>query len=158
MPILFSIAGLISSCVQSRSSNNSFAQCYHAIEEIKRDVELTRKGKVAYIDVYEVKPEELFDGSPFPRKTAIRFSLGDQRMKPATESQLQASLKIINPSLTKEYAVKIIDNCDEVVGVTIGRSFSGNSYSYSYMGKGEIKEDTCVEHPKVRQWGERWCS
>jgi hypothetical protein len=35
------------------------------------------------------------------------LALGDQRMKRATESELEASLKIINPTLTQQYAANV---------------------------------------------------
>ena len=157
-PILLSIASLVASCAQSKPTSNSFARCYQTLEEIKRDIEVTRKGKIAYISVFEINEHQSSPIPPFPRKTGIMLALGDQRMKRATESELEASLKIINPTLTQQYAANIIKNCDEVSKVLIGQSFSGNKYSYSYMGKGEIKQDTCIEHPKKRQWGEQWCS
>lgn len=118
------------------------------MEEIKYDVEGTRKGKVAYIHVSEIQSDGSSPVPPFSRKTSITFALGNQRGVAVTESELEASLEIINPVLAKEYAVKIIENCDEVAQVLIGRSFSDNNYSYSYMGKARLSKTLVSNLPR----------
>ncbi len=161
LPSLIAMASLLSSSAQAQLKYSNDPQCDKAIQEVKYDIEVNRKGRVSNIRDFEHVQTEYDVGSPFLQKTGITISLGSGRNsdEKATTSQQTANTKILqSPDLLKRYAEKIIGRCGEVVKVSICQAWMDCSVSYSYIGENKIQKDICVSGANTRtRWGERGC-
>jgi len=141
----------------SLSDNN----CMTAIKAVKDDIDDRLGANIRKIEM--IRAESFTGGSqrsPFGDADGIILFTFNTNMGrgTATAAQNRAAYNIMfSPNLTREYAIPIIQNCDQVASV---RFFYWSWFAgWSLHPGGQIINDRCVDiGSRNLSWGENKCS
>lgn len=110
--------------------------CSAAQKWVTSDIANRLGGKVGQIFTYEV------DNSPFRQKTGVYVVLA---IRDISKQQAQANNRIYkNNQLLQSYAARIINQCSDVVQVSIGPAMTDDVRRFSYHGPNDIRQSKCA--------------
>ena len=125
--------------------------CLGAVDAVKRDIEERVGAKILEISWLN-ETNSPVEG----KKMGIAFRLASNGSGDSTDANHRAGDNITNsPALTRQYAERVISNCDKASHVYF--PFYEWAIGWSLYPDNSLREDKCTDWPGERKWGEVSC-